>query len=98
LAAFQYGYGFTDLVRRPTASAKYLSKAEKREGASELIGRLNEIGDRPPVVFHFKDAWDFAAEPLIKAGYSVFKMPGPYAKKEVVDAEMKELMKRLKNS
>jgi hypothetical protein len=71
---------------------------EKRRGASDLLGRLNEIGDRPNVVFHFMDAWDFAAEPLIEAGYTVFEMPRPYAKKEVVDAEMKELMKRLKNS
>jgi double-stranded uracil-DNA glycosylase len=94
-AAFEYGYGFTDLVRHPTRSAKDLTTAEKRAAVPHLLERLSGLGDHPCMVFHFKDVWNFAAKPLEGSGYRVFKMPGPYEKKEIVYAEMKELIDKL---
>lgn len=94
-SAFEYGYGFADLVRRPTRSARELTSEEKRAAVSDLIDRLKEHGGRPCVVFHFKEAWNLAAGPLESEGYTVFKMPGPYEKKEAAYAEMKDLIDKL---
>jgi len=94
-AAFVHGFGFADLVRRPTASSRELPQKEKLEGVADLRERLRETGDRPRLVFTFKEAWDYAGAPLEQAGYCVYKMPGPYMKKELADALIADLRNAL---
>jgi double-stranded uracil-DNA glycosylase len=90
-AAFQFGYGFADLVRRPTASAKDLTRGEKLAAVSDLGVRLSRTGDHPLVVFTYKEPWTLAEPHLIQTGYSVFRMPGPYTSRKVADAIMEQL-------
>lgn len=81
--AFSERFGFSDLVRKPTVSAKDLSTEELRQGADELLKRLLNLGKpRPAVVFVYKTAFDYSAEALQRAGFQVYRMPGPYVKKE----------------
>jgi len=89
--AFAHGYGFADLVRRPTRSGRELSKREKLAAVPDLLARLSKMGDRPAIVSVYREAWRFAGLDLEKAGYRVLQMPGLYAKKEVVCHCMKEL-------
>jgi TDG/mug DNA glycosylase family protein len=81
--AFEAGFGFADLVRRPTARATDLTHLEKSAGVADLADRLSKTGDRPAIVFIYKAAWDFAEPHLSQTGYRVFRMPGPYTKKRV---------------
>ena len=46
-----YGFGLTDLVRRPTAQASHLQPAEFREAAPGLRRRLEEVSPRL-ICFH----------------------------------------------
>lgn len=90
-AALTEGFGFADLVRRPTVSSKELTKKEKSEAVADLQERLRSTGDRPHLVFTYKDAWDHAGVHLEQMGYRVYRMPGPYMKKELADALMSDL-------
>ncbi|MSO64924.1 MAG: hypothetical protein EXQ85_03830 [Alphaproteobacteria bacterium] len=81
--AFGLGFGFADLVRRPTASAKELSRHELATGAREFVLRLEGIGGaRPIVVFVFAKAAEIAAPMLGQRMYCTIRMPSPYAKRE----------------
>ncbi len=91
-AAFSQGIGFADLVRRPTPSAKCLSKEEKRRGAYSLVQRLVELGQpRPAIVFVYVAAEIECRFRLFKAGFSTYTMPGPYARREDVQQRMRLL-------
>ena len=89
--AFEQGYGFADLVRRPTASARELTRAEMVAGVDGLIARLNRIGDRPIIVFTYAKPWNLARDRLEQMGYCVLKMPAPYAPQNKVRAEMRRI-------
>lgn len=94
-AAFEYGYGFADLVRRPTVSGKELTRGEKSAAVSDLRVRLSRTRDYPLIVFTYKEPWTLAESHLSQIGYRVFRMPGPYESKEVADAMMKQLQTTL---
>ena len=78
--AFAQGFGFADVVRRPTPSAAELSRQEICDGVPVLVDRLSALGEaRPLVVFVYKKAELAAAGALHEAGFRTYRMPGPYA-------------------
>ena len=93
--AFEIGFGFTDLVRRPTARATGLCREEIRSSAVDLVRRLQTIGDRPLIIFVFAAAWQAASPRLHELGFKTFKFPGPYAATAVVEADMRRLRSAL---
>jgi len=93
--AIKLCFGFADLVRRPTPCDNGLTRAEKVRGATDLIARLQRLPDRPPIIFVFKDAWDFAGLGLEKAGFRILRFPGPYAARDLVARQMTELVAAL---
>jgi hypothetical protein len=90
-AAFAFGYGFADLIRRPTRSSKELTKSELLAAPSNLAIRLGVTGDHPPIVFIYKDAWKFAGPTLAGLGYPTLRMPGPYEKRARVELMMRDI-------
>lgn len=95
-AAFDQGFGFADLVRRPASSADELAQDELEAGVDDLIARLARAGDRPKIIFVYKRAWELAAPALERAGYTVLLMPPPYASKETEREIMTELRSALR--
>lgn len=89
--AIKLGFGFADLVRRPTPRAACLTTVEKVQGAADLLTRLRSLPDRPPIVFVYKEAWYFAGPGLEEVGFRTLRLPGPYAPKQVAVMQMKEL-------
>lgn len=98
-AAFAAGFGFTDIVKRPTASAKEVKPAEFKHGRELLEAKL--VHHKPElIIFTFKktaqtlfgsfDGNGFVAG-LRLADSEVFVMPGPYESAGTVDATMKQL-------
>jgi double-stranded uracil-DNA glycosylase len=85
--AFRLGFGFADLVRRPTASIKHISPCELREAVDGLVERLSVAG-KPRVVFTYLRPWEIAGRALEQAGHRVLRMPSPY---ESPDPLMKKL-------
>jgi len=85
--AFRLGFGFADLVRRPTASIDEMDKHELRAAVDGLVSRLSVTG-KPLVVFTYVGPWKLARTALEQAGHRVFRMPGPY---EAPDPLMKAL-------
>lgn len=83
-AAFACGVGFTDIVKRPTASAKDVGAVEFEYGRELLLDKLDMCAPQV-VVFVFKQAatkllGSFPANGFIGrsvAGADVFVMPGP---------------------
>ena len=95
-AAYREGFGFADLVRRPTKSADVLTSDDLVKGTQDLVRRLAKLGEpRPAIVFVFKTAFDISSPTLRKAGFQIFRMPGPYAKREDVDQEMLALVNKI---
>lgn len=103
--AFAAGIGFTDLVKRPTASADQVS-AELAHGREELEAKLAEV-DVPLVVFAFKSAAETLLGPLPKRFFGVvprerignarvFVMPAPTAPTADVDDAVKKLKRALR--
>jgi TDG/mug DNA glycosylase family protein len=90
-SAHECGYGFADLVRRPTRSSKDLTRAEKAAGVCDLAQRLSMTDDHPVIVFTYAEPWNLARAHLIDRGYCVLRMPGPYAARPLVDVIMKYL-------
>ena len=86
--AFAYGYGFADMVRRPTASSKELTQREKSAAVIDLGLRLARTGDHPIIVFTYKEPWTLAGQHLVELGYSVLRMPSPYVRRGLADAMM----------
>lgn len=101
-AAFAAGIGFTDIVKRPTASAKDVAPAEFTHGRELLAAKLAE--HKPElVIFTFKKTAQtlfgaFAGNgfvPGLKLAHSeAFVMPGPYEAADTVAATMRTLASR----
>ncbi len=90
--AFRCGFGFADLVRRPTDSASKLTAEELSAGVGDLAVRLSKTGDHPTIVFRYKQAWSLAQGQLRGMGHlRMFYMPSPYTKVEDANSLMKEL-------
>lgn len=90
--AIKLGFGFADLVRRPTPRGDSLTKCEKVQGADDLLARLQQLGDHPPIVFVFKEAWRFAATGLERAGFRALAFPSPFTATDLVASQMRELV------
>lgn len=102
--AFAAGIGFTDVVKRPSASAAEVS-AELADGREELEAKLAAI-DARLVIFVFKAAAETLLGPLPKRFYGmvprtrignarVFVMPAPTAPTAVVDDAVRKLRRAL---
>jgi len=102
-AAVAAGFGFTDVVKRSTVSAKDVTAQELRYGASLLDAKLKPMNP-PAVVCVFKGA----AEALLGkiagygwidgdpfAGAPVFVMPPPYEATVKVDDALRCLRDRI---
>lgn len=97
------GIGFTDLVKRPTASSDQVPDSEMRYGVEVLRARL-EAARSPVLIFPFKRA----AVALIGkfdgngwldrtfAGSDLFVMPGPYEASLIANATIACLAERLR--
>jgi TDG/mug DNA glycosylase family protein len=104
--AFAAGIGFTDIVKRPTPSAKDVKPAEFSHGRQLLEAKLNE--HKPElVIFTVKKTAQtlfgtFAGNGFVaglKLAHSdVFVMPGPYEDAGTAKATMKQLAKRFKGA
>jgi len=97
--AFAAGTGFTDVVKRPTASGKEVGADEHEHGRLALREKL--VAFRPYlVVFTYKEAarrlfGDFPGNGFVPglelAGCESFVMPGPYERGDRVDEKLDEL-------
>lgn len=97
--AFAAGVGFTDIIKRPTASAKELRPEEYRHGKDRLLEKLEE--NRPGlVIFTFKKTAEalfgkFSGNgfvPRLKVASSeIFVMPGPYEDRSTAAATLRQL-------
>jgi len=88
-------YGFVDLVRRPTARADDLTPQEISVSVPDLIRRIGITGELVPVICTFKIVFQAVRGQLEVKGHRAFKMPPPFAQREIVEAEMKKLMSAL---
>lgn len=99
--AFAQSVGFADLVRRPTARAKDLTREELVAGAADLCARLERHvvtsdGCRPLIIFVFAAAETAAGALLQTAGYRTARLPGPYAARGDVARALARLRKSLR--
>jgi double-stranded uracil-DNA glycosylase len=100
--AFASGIGFTDISKRPTASAKQLPPDDYEYGKGKLIEKLDEY--RPAlVIFTFKKTAEiafgrFEGHGFLSAkkagGRDVFVMPGPYERTENAQPSLLKLAER----
>ncbi len=85
-AAFAAGIGFTDIVKRPTVSAKEVTPAEFTHGRELLRGKLTEHKPELIIFTYTKTAQtlfgSFAGNGFVPGlqltNTQVFVMPGPY--------------------
>jgi double-stranded uracil-DNA glycosylase len=100
--AFAAGIGFTDIVKRPTRSAKEIRREEFEHGRGLLSEKLAEHGPEL-VIFTFKKTAQtlfgpFAGNGFLTgrtlAGSEVFVMPGPYESADTVARTMGKLAAR----
>ena len=62
---FVQGFGFSDLVRRSTKCVEELSHDKLKQGALDLVERLNVLREpRPFVMFVFKKAKEMSKSEL----------------------------------
>jgi TDG/mug DNA glycosylase family protein len=97
--AFRLGYGFADLVRRPTSRAANLAHEEIRNAVPNFIRRIEQhtAGQRKPlIIFVFAAAYRASHECLQNKGYKMAKMPPPYANLQHARLEMRKLQKLLR--
>ena len=97
--AWVNGVGFTDIVKRPTASAKDVRPEEFEHGRDLLVAKLERAGPRL-ALFTFKKTAEVLfgriegcglVARLELDGAPVFVMPGPYAPRHEVDLKLREL-------
>jgi TDG/mug DNA glycosylase family protein len=101
-AAFAAGIGFTDLVKRPTARASEVTRAEREHGATILSEKLSHL-HVPVLIFPFKDAAAHLVGPFKGngwlgerfAGAELFVMPGPYESRDSAASTIASLGQRL---
>jgi TDG/mug DNA glycosylase family protein len=95
--AFEYGVGFADLVRRPTPrGSKGLTRIEVDQAVPDLLNRLGQTGDKPPLLFVFRSAFEAAETALSEAGYILYQMPHPRrGRREDVQLKMARLRENL---
>ncbi len=104
-AASGAGIGFTDIVKRPTRSAKELRSAEYEHGRGLLEAKLEHY--RPElVIFTYKRAAEGLFGSFVGNGFiaslslshsDVFVMPGPYENAETAAATLQELASRFRS-
>jgi TDG/mug DNA glycosylase family protein len=92
--AFHLGFGFADLVRRPTASIKHMSPGELRDAVDSLVERLSVYG-KPLVVFTYVGPCKVAGPALERAGHRVLRTPSPYEPRLKACSLMKKLQMAL---
>jgi TDG/mug DNA glycosylase family protein len=100
--AFAAGIGFTDLIKRPTVSAKDLRPDEYAHGRHLLTEKLQRV--RPELlIFTFKKAAETLfgrlrgngfVEGLRFEGADVFLTPGPYESADTTRATLSRLAER----
>ena len=102
--AFAAGIGFTDIIKRPTRSAKELRSAEYGHGRELLLTKLEEYAPGL-VIFTFKKTAVELCGPidgfglvtgLRAGGVEAFVMPGPYERADRVGAALDALGQRLR--
>lgn len=94
-AAVAAGFGFTDIVKRPTSNATEVRAEEYAFGLPRLLDRLEEAAP-PLTLFTFKRSAEAVlglfsgCGPLDQrlAGSQVFVMPGPYAAREATERDL----------
>jgi TDG/mug DNA glycosylase family protein len=101
--AYSNGIGFTDIVKRPTPSEADVRADEYEYGRPLLARKLEDV--RPGfVIFSFKKVAERFFGPFSGNGFvpglrigraDVFIMPGPYEKRENVEARLSELAHRV---
>lgn len=98
-AAFAAGIGFTDIIKRPTRSAKELRPTEYEYGRELLLAKLGEYAPEL-VIFTFKKTAIELCGPIdgfglvsgLKAGgIEAFIMPGPYERADRADRALDQL-------
>jgi TDG/mug DNA glycosylase family protein len=102
-AAFAAGIGFTDIIKRPTASAKELRPEEFRHGRELLLSKLEENASGLAIFTFKKTAVELCGPidgygllPGLKAGgVDAFVMPGPYERADRVNTALGELAGRM---
>lgn len=95
--AFRHGIGFADVVRAPSPRADHLTVPVLRRAGPELRERLLAAGVQPPtkLVFVYSRAFE-AVGPLFREnGFTVLRMPGPYASAGRVAAELTALAREV---
>ncbi len=105
--AFAGGIGFTDVVKRPTGSAKEVTRQELEHGRSLLKERVASLG-APLLIFVFKQAattliGNFDGHGLMQPtrrlyDARIFVMPGPYEHRALVQQALRELEQHLSAS
>lgn len=98
-AAFAAGVGFTDIIKRPTPSAKELKPVEFEHGRELLAAKLGEHSPKL-VIFTFKKSaqalfGSFAGNGFVSGlqlgSSEVFVMPGPYEDADTAAATLQKL-------
>ncbi len=74
LTLFRQGFGFMDLVRRPSISARDLAPREWTEGPISLVQRLQQLPHQPCIVFTYKSVADRAEAILRQQGFATFTL------------------------
>jgi TDG/mug DNA glycosylase family protein len=101
--AFEDGLGFTDIVKRPTASAKEVRSEEFDHGRQLLVDKVTEHKPKL-VIFTFKKTAETVFGPFDGNGFidglaigssEVFVMPGPYENAGTAAATMRVLAARV---
>ena len=94
--AFRQGFGFTDLLRKPTARAKELTAKEIAAAVPDLVGRLLPFrSGNPLILFVFKQAADAAGPELEKVGFRTARLPAPFLATAKIAAVMKSIKREL---
>ena len=96
-AAFAQGFGFADLIRRPTSTSAELSRSEIAAAVPGLVERLRPYrNDDPLILYVFKAAEQATASHLQAEGFRTCRLPGPYFAKREVNEVMARIVRELR--
>ena len=90
--AFAEGFGFTDVVKKPSVSAAELDVEDYDYGRQVVLQKLQKASPKV-VCLVFNRAADVLEEPLRVTGISTFRFPGPYASRPDVANGLEDLGK-----